>query len=305
MASHTSGTTTGTATTDALGSMEADTTPKSFTFGVSSGENGARTPTVVFISYNRGKEKKKEFYSSIDAILQLPIPANLTTGYGMAYDTGTGLGVLGAAAKNIASDAASNGGDMNSIIDAFSSADISGTLRDAAIATGASVSSDIATVIGASLATSMGGAAAAAAVGNALGGAATGALAGAGKAVNPHLAVLFTGPRFRVHQFNYNFAPKSEQEANDLLGILEEFKYGMAPKIDGAAFFDYPNEFKIIFAPGQNLFEIGASVLTDLSVNYTPTGNHFHKDAMPVSLSLNMSFTELDLITKDKIREGR
>jgi hypothetical protein len=81
----------------------------------------------------------------------------------------------------------------------------------------------------------------------------------------------------------------------------------MAPKIDGLAFFDYPDEFIISFPKNESfLFKIGTSVLTDFTVNYTPDGgSYFHENGAPVSVSMSLSFTELDVITKDKIAQGR
>jgi hypothetical protein len=285
-----------TATNDALAGIDERQQPFAISLQINS-------PAVHFVINDRQKEKKKNFGGGVVGVIGLPVPANLSTGYGMAYDTGTGLGVLGSQAYQ----AARNSGDVQGIVQNLAGDNAIDAVKQAAVASAASVGPQIAAALGAAAASGMVGAAAGAAVGNALGGIGQGALAGAGLAVNPHLAVLFTGPRFRVHQFNYKITPKSAGESTALTETIKQFKLAMAPSVDGLAFFDYPNEFYIRFpANSQHLFRIGASVLTDFTVNYTPDGgSYFHDNGAPVSVAMSLSFTEIDVITKAKIQEGR
>lgn len=287
---------TTTSSEDALAS--ADSAPQTFSLPFPVGGND---PAVHFEIKPRNKKKKKQAPGQgAGGIIALPVPAGMTTGYGMSYDTGTGIGALGAETMR---QVRNNGGDVQSVlnnIDTSSGTDAIVDAAKAAITKG--LSTDAALAVGALL-----GGAPGAAVGYALQGAAAGALAGAGIAINPHLAVLFTGPRFRTHQFNYKLSPRSAGESGILQAIIYQLKLAMAPSIDGGAFFDYPDEFDISFPQNEDfMFKIGTSVLTDFSINYAPDGQSaFHSNGAPVSVQMSMSFTEIDVITKDKIAEGR
>lgn len=293
-----------TASSDALAEVEVSASYVGTSFPV-----GGDEPKVNFKVSPRNRAKKKlPVGKGGGELISLPIPANLSTGYGMAYDTGSGVGVMG----KVAMDAARNTGtgDISSAVEAVGGAlGSTDAIKQQALSILGSTAPDVMMAIGAGLggAMGLGGFGVGAAVGNALGGGAQGALAGAGIAVNPHLAVLFTGPRFRTHQFSYKLSPRSAGESSALFYIIKSFKKAMAPKIDGLAFFDYPDEFIISFPKNESfLFKIGTSVLTDFTVNYTPDGgSYFHENGAPVSVSMSLSFTELDVITKDKIAQGR
>jgi hypothetical protein len=249
---------------------------------------------ITFLPKQRGKSKKltatkgSEFGS-----ITLPIPSNMSTGYNAQYDTGTGIGVLGNFARNIA------GGAQQFSAEAAGQAAV-----EQLKAVGLSASPEVAALLGAGLSgTPLG-----AGVGAALGGAARGAAVGAGIAVNPHLAVIFSGVNFRSHQFQYKFSPRNKGESDSLLSIIKKFKLNMVPSIDGAAFFKYPNEFDIKFNAKQEkyMFKFGTNVLSDFQINYTPDGgSYFHENGAPVSVSMSLTFTEIDILTQDKVDGGR
>ena len=231
-------------------------------------------------------------------IIGLPIPANLSTGYGAQYSQ-TGLGVLGSEAQALAGTVT----DVSSAIDTLK--DRGGNIGlEAAKSIAASASPEIAAILGGAIlgTTGLG-------VGAALGQGARGALSGANIAVNPHLAVLFEGVSFREHSFQYKFAPRNSGESSSVKNIIKTFKKAMLPSIDEGklAFFNYPDEFDIEF-PNDNgfLFKIGTSVLTGFQINYTPDGgSYFHQNGAPVSVSLALSFTEIDILTKKEIDGGK
>ena len=71
----------------------------------------------------------------------------------------------------------------------------------------------------------------------------------------------------------------------------------------------YPSEFDITYYQGGrenlNLHRHTSCVLTDMSVNYTPNGNFStFNDGMPTQINVAMTFKELSLLTKEKIRDG-
>lgn len=248
---------------------------------------------ITFLPKNRGKKTKlTAVNSSSSGGITLPIPSNLSTGYNAQYDTGTGIGVLGNFAQQVAS------GDTQFSAEAAGAAAV-----EQAKAIGLSASPEVAALLGGAVKGPLG-----LGVGAALGNAARGAAVGAGIAVNPHLAVIFSGVNFRTHSFQYKFSPRDAGESTTLKNIIKKFKLNMHPTIEGAAFFKYPNEFDIAFnSKNENfLFKFGTSVLSDFQINYNPDGgSYFHENGAPVSVGLSLTFTEIDIITQEKINEGR
>jgi hypothetical protein len=249
---------------------------------------------ITFTPKQRGKSKKLTPVGGPGGSgITLPIPSNMSTGYNAQYDTGTGIGVLGNFAKDVASGAQQFSGEA---------------AGQAAVeqikAIGLSASPEVAALLGAGLS----GTPIGAGVGAALGGAARGAAVGLGIAVNPHLAVIFSGVNFRSHQFQYKFSARNSGESNALREIIKRFKLNMVPTIDGAAFFKYPNEFDISFSSKHEkyMFKFGTNVLTDFQINYNPDGgSYFHDNGAPVSVSMSLTFTEIDILTQEKIEDGR
>jgi hypothetical protein len=253
---------------------------------------------VTFSPKQRGKSKKLTPTGGPGGGgITLPIPSNMSTGYNAQYDTGTGIGVLGNFAKDVASGAQQFSGEA---------------AGQAAVeqlkAIGLSASPEVAAMLGAGAAGMVGMGALGAGVGAALGGAARGAAVGLGIAVNPHLAVIFSGVNFRSHQFQYKFSARNSGESDALRKIIKRFKLNMVPSIDGAAFFKYPNEFDIAFSSKHEkyMFKFGTNVLTDFQINYNPDGgSYFHDNGAPVSVSMSMTFTEIDILTQEQIEDGR
>ena len=251
---------------------------------------------VVFSVQKRERDTTRVTTSKkTGATIALPIPTNLSTGYNAQY-TQTGLGVLGAAAQGAFNN------PTQSVADYVTSGEAMEDLGAQARSILASASPEVAALIGGAM-----GGAVGLGVGAAAAGVARGALAGAGLAVNPHLAVLFEGVGFRNHSFQYKFSPRSSSESNTIKNIIYEFKNAMLPSKEDLAFFNYPDEFNIRFPFNEEyLFKIGTSVLTDFQINYNPDGgSYFHQNGAPVSVSLSLQFTELDILTKSEIAEGR
>ena len=248
---------------------------------------------VTFSPKQRGKSKKlTPAGGSGGGGITLPIPSNMSTGYNAQYDTGTGIGVLGNFAKDVASGAQQ-----------FDAAAAGTAAVEQLKAIGLSASPEVAAILGGVVKGPM-----AAGVGAALGGAARGAAVGLGIAVNPHLAVIFSGVNFRSHQFQYKFSARNSGESDALREIIKRFKLNMVPSIDGAAFFKYPNEFDISFSSKHEkyMFKFGTNVLTDFQINYNPDGgSYFHDNGAPVSVSMSLTFTEIDILTQEQIEDGR
>lgn len=133
----------------------------------------------------------------------------------------------------------------------------------------------------------------------------------AGLAINPREQVLFDGIDFRSYQLAFTFTPTSRDEAIEVTNIVREFRSAMAPTINSGKagmFYDIPNTFDIdfLFNGKRNNYvnKVAESVLTNIDVNYAPNGWSAHTDGAPVQTTITMSFQELDLIDKTKIRQG-
>jgi hypothetical protein len=135
--------------------------------------------------------------------------------------------------------------------------------------------------------------------------------AATGMAANPKKEQIFRGVDFRSFSFDYQFFPRSPEEAANVLNIIKTFKFHMHPefKDDNNFIYIYPSEFDIFYynngVENQNIHRHTSCVLKELSVNYTPNGAFTtFANGMPTQINLTMMFQELALLTKDKIAQG-
>ena len=135
--------------------------------------------------------------------------------------------------------------------------------------------------------------------------------AATGLAANPKKEQLFKGVDFRTFQFEYQFYPRSSEEAENVARILYEFKYHMHPEFKDSNNFVYiyPSEFDIFYyqrgVENKNIHRHTSCVLTEMNINYTPNGNFStFENGMPTQINLSMNFRELALLTKDKVKDG-
>jgi hypothetical protein len=135
--------------------------------------------------------------------------------------------------------------------------------------------------------------------------------AATGLAANPKKEQVFKSVDFRTFQFDYQFFPRDPKEAENVMRIIQEFKYHMHPefKDDNNFVYIYPSEFDIFYyqdgRENLNLHRHTSCVMTDMTVNYTPNGTFTTFDnGMPTQINVVMSFRELALLTKDKIKDG-
>jgi hypothetical protein len=157
------------------------------------------------------------------------------------------------------------------------------------------------------------GPAAAEAIGTALGGGALSqvAMGLTGYAVNPQVEVLYVSPKLRAFQFDFTFAPKSSAEAKNVIDIIGALKFHSAPEILGGysgRYFVPPATFDISFlyngGANEKLGKIASCVLDRLNVDYAPNGYATFSDGMPTYIRIQLSFKELEFITKERVKEG-
>jgi hypothetical protein len=132
-----------------------------------------------------------------------------------------------------------------------------------------------------------------------------------GLAANPKKEQVFKGVDFRTFSFDYQFFPRDADEAQNVLNIIQQFKYHMHPefKDDNNFVYIYPSEFDIFYYQGRsenlNLHRHTSCVLTEMNINYTPNGTFTTFDnGMPTQINVTMSFRELALLTKEKVKDG-
>lgn len=152
----------------------------------------------------------------------------------------------------------------------------------------------------------------------------------AGIAINPQKEATLQPLEFRTFSFNYEFNPRSEEEATQVRKIIHTFRMAMLPDgltvedfdSDGATegmdtsnldgrernelFFSFPNVFDVYFdgPVGTKIDGFLPAVCTSAEVNYSG-GQKFatHYDGQPVKISLALSFQEIRVMTRRNYKE--
>ena len=136
-----------------------------------------------------------------------------------------------------------------------------------------------------------------------------------GQADNPYMEVLFDKMELRTFSYNFTFAPKNKEETMDVQKIIALFRFHMAPELKGEAnrFLTLPSEFDIHYMyqdqsgqASENDFynKIATCVCTGCEVNYTPDGVKSFEGGAPTKITMNLSFQETELLTKERINLG-
>lgn len=123
---------------------------------------------------------------------------------------------------------------------------------------------------------------------------------------------LFQGVDFRTMNFSYQFAPKNEIEAANVLQIIRMFRHHMLPEFadENEFIYIYPSEFEIKYFKGdaesEYLERHFTAVLTNCVINYTPTGQFVtFENGMPSQINMTLTFKELFLPSKETSGDGR
>lgn len=133
---------------------------------------------------------------------------------------------------------------------------------------------------------------------------------------NPFKEQLFRNMGFRTFAFDYVFLPKSKKEALMVRDIVNTFKYYMHPGMDPSNpyWLTYPAEFDIEFhsygTPNEYLHKISSCVLTNLDVDFGSDNDFmtFTPDlknkGVPTEITLKLQFTELEVLTRNRVGDG-
>ena len=136
-----------------------------------------------------------------------------------------------------------------------------------------------------------------------------------GQADNPYMEVLFETMGVRTFTYNFTFAPKNQEERDDVQAIIQLFRFHMSPELQGAQsrFLTLPSEFDIhymyISKDGTNsendyFNRISTCVLENVNVDYTPGGVKTFADGSPTQINMGLTFKETETLTKEKVNAG-
>ena len=127
-----------------------------------------------------------------------------------------------------------------------------------------------------------------------------------GQIFQSNLELLFSGVALRTFPFVFDFAPRNEPEAREVMRIIKEIKYRMAPSKGSGLLLSSPSYFLFSYRSGKdkhpflNQFKLG--VLTDMSVNYTAGGNYASyggKYKAPVHMRMQLTFKEVNPVYQE------
>ena len=142
--------------------------------------------------------------------------------------------------------------------------------------------------------------------------AATGASGGSlltrtsGNIMNPNMELLFKKPTLRPFEFTFKLAPRSKQEAKQVIGIIRTFKQSMAViRSESNLFLKTPHTYKLQYKHRNSdhsfLNKFKECALMNMSVNYTPDGNYAtYEDGVMTAYEMRLSFTEIEPIFNDE-----
>ena len=136
-----------------------------------------------------------------------------------------------------------------------------------------------------------------------------------GRAENPFVEVFFNSMNVRTFTYNFNFAPRNEEETMEIQQIIQLFRFHMAPELQetNSRYLTLPSEFDIHYmykAQNGNGYEndfygrVGTCVLENVSTNYTPNGVKSFANGAPTQITMSLSFKEIETLTKEKINQG-
>lgn len=128
-----------------------------------------------------------------------------------------------------------------------------------------------------------------------------------GQVLNPNLELLFKGVDLREFRFNFDFAPKSPDEAKVIKDIIRTFKKGMSPRSSSGTatgaglFISAPNIFVLEYKSGGKphpfLNKFKPMAMKGMGVNYTGSGTYsVYSDSTPVHMKLTLTFQEVNPI---------
>jgi len=136
-----------------------------------------------------------------------------------------------------------------------------------------------------------------------------------GQASNPYMEVLFEGVEMRTFNYNFTFSPRNAAETDDVKKIIQMFRFHMLPQLNGGTsrFMTLPSTFDIhyMYQMGPNearendyYTKIATCVLKGCDVDYTPGGVKSFASGAPTQITMNLTFQETEMLTKQHVNRG-
>ena len=136
-----------------------------------------------------------------------------------------------------------------------------------------------------------------------------------GAATNPYMEVLFDQMAERNFTYNFTFQPRNAQETLDVHKIIKLFRFHMAPEMRGQndKWLTLPSTFDIHYMYQHGLSgaventyynRIATCVLSSCNVDYAPEGVRSFGDGAPTAIKMDLTFKEMELLTKEMIDVG-
>ena len=132
-----------------------------------------------------------------------------------------------------------------------------------------------------------------------------------GKIMTNRMEVMFNGIGRRSFSYTFKFIPRNASEAKTVEQIVHTFKLHSASELvpgTGGKEYMIPNMFDIqyMWGTGENrhLNKIGTSALTSINITYGGEKYVTYENGVPQSTEMSLEFTEMELITKQKVQAG-
>ena len=136
-----------------------------------------------------------------------------------------------------------------------------------------------------------------------------------GQADNPFVEVLFTAMNIRQFTYNFEFAPRNQEETAEVQQIIQLLRYHMAPELQtqNGRYLTLPSTFDIHYMYKANngqsyendyYTRLSTCVLKQCDVNYTPNGVKSFADGAPTRITMSLTFSEAEALTKEKVKQG-
>tara|TARA_A100001515_G_scaffold52103_1_gene41124 strand:+ start:4592 stop:5812 length:1221 start_codon:yes stop_codon:yes gene_type:complete len=132
---------------------------------------------------------------------------------------------------------------------------------------------------------------------------------------NQRMESLFESVNRKKFQFEFQFAPRSQEESIIVLNIIEAFRFHMLPELSlSGAMLLAPHEFEVeilIKDPGgayeinRNIPQIGRAFLESVNVDYAPNDRSaFFYDGVPCEIKVQLSFSQALLMNRQLVLAG-
>lgn len=133
-----------------------------------------------------------------------------------------------------------------------------------------------------------------------------------GLALNPNSAMIFDSINFRKFQFDFQLFARTKDESESIRQIIKVFKWAMHPSLNtgdgGSTWLALPHVFdiKLKTPDDKYMFNIQQSALTNMDVQYggTEAMSFFDETKAPVEITMSLEFTELAILTKERVLQN-